>query len=230
MIFGLVMLTSPELEAAVRDLVAVHTHGATDVEHHIRQQARGVDTKTWIKAGVAAVAMPTHEVAAHHHGQEEEGGCSPLAIIMGALIGGVPESVVLGAAYTTFSALCTTLLVAVFMANLPEAMSSCAQLVRAKYTPEGRIFSLWLPLVLASEIPAMVGNIFLASASGEVVVFVAALAYGGIVWMLAPTMMPEAFEEGGAPVLLATITGFLAALVFTTIGMAHCRDRPFPAE
>ena len=52
--FGLVMLNSPALESAVRDLVAVHTHGAASVEHHIRQQARGVDTKTWVEVGVAA--------------------------------------------------------------------------------------------------------------------------------------------------------------------------------
>lgn len=218
--FGLVMLNSPALESAVRDLVAVHTHGAASVEHHIRQQARGVDTKTWVEAGVAAVAMPTHEEAAHHHGQEEEGGGSPLAIFMGVLLDGVPESVVLGAAYTTFSALNPTFLVAVFMANLPEAMSSSAQMVRAKYTP-GRIFTLWLSLVLASALAAVVGNLFLASASEEVVVFVEAFAGGGIMAMLAQTMMPEAFEEGGAPVGLATIIGFLAAFVFTTIEMAH---------
>ena len=55
----------------------------------------------------------------------------------------------------------------------------------------------------------------------EVVVFVEAFAGGGIMAMLAQTMMPEAFEEGGAPVGLATIIGFLAAFVFTTIEMAH---------
>ncbi len=217
--FGLVMLNSPALETAVRDLVAVHTHGTASVEHHIRQQSRGVDTKEWIAAGVAAVAMPTHEEAAHHHGEEEEAG-SPLAIFMGVLLDGVPESVVLGAAYTTFSALNPTFLVAVFMANLPEAMSSSAQMVRAKYTP-ARIFTLWLSLVLASAIAAVVGNLFLASASEEVVVFVEAFAGGGIMAMLAQTMMPEAFEEGGAPVGIATIVGFLAAFVFTTLEMAH---------
>lgn len=224
--FSVVMEASPVLRDAVADLVKVHTHGTFSIEHHLRQQTRDFDQKEWLAEGVAAVAMPTHEEAAHHakgeHGGEEvgEGGGSPLAIFAGALLDGVPESIVLGAAFTTFASLNPTFLVAVFMSNLPEAMASSAQMKRIGYTP-ARIFGLWGSLVVASAVAAMVGNLFLASASEEVVTFVEAFAGGGIMAMLAQTMMPEAYEEGGTLVGLATIVGFLAALMFTALELAH---------
>jgi len=177
--------------------------------------------------GVAAVAMPSHEEAAHHakgeHGKGEEGehgGGSPLAIFAGALLDGVPESIVLGAAFTTFATFNPTFLVAVFMSNLPEAMASSAQMKRIGYSP-ARIFGLWGSLVVASAVAALIGNLFLATASETWITFVEAFAGGGIMAMLAQTMMPEAYEEGGTLVGLATIAGFLAALFFTALALAH---------
>lgn len=221
--FNLVRANSPALESALNDIVAMHTHGGLSVEHLVRQSSRAVDEKEWIAAGVAAVAMPSHDDATHHASEgdgEEEGGGSPFAIFIGALLDGVPESIVLGAAFTTFATINPTFLVAVFISNLPEAMSSSAQMKRVGFTSL-RIFTLWGSLVVASAIAAMVGNLFLASASEELVTFVEAFAGGGIMAMLAQTMMPEAFEEGGAPVGMATIVGFLVAFIFTALEMAH---------
>jgi zinc transporter ZupT len=225
--FSVVMEASPILRDAVADLVKVHTHGTFGLEHHLRQQTRDFDQKEWLAEGVAAVAMPSHEEAAHHakgeHGKGEEGehgGGSPLAIFAGALLDGVPESIVLGAAFTTFATFNPTFLVAVFMSNLPEAMASSAQMKRIGYSP-ARIFGLWGSLVVASAVAALIGNLFLATASETWITFVEAFAGGGIMAMLAQTMMPEAYEEGGTLVGLATIAGFLAALFFTALELAH---------
>ncbi len=224
--FSAVMESSPILRDAVSDLVKVHTHGTFSIEHHLRQQTRDFNRKEWLAEGVAAVAMPTHEEAAHHakgqHGGAagEHGGGSPLAIFAGALLDGVPESIVLGAAFTSFATFNPTFLVAVFMSNLPEAMASSAQMKRIGYTP-ARIFGLWGSLVVASAVAALIGNMFLATASEQWITFVEAFAGGGIMAMLAQTMMPEAYEEGGTLVGLATIAGFLAALFFTALDLAH---------
>ena len=224
--FSVVMESSPILRDAVSDLVKVHTHGTFSIEHHLRQQTRDFNQKEWLAEGVAAVAMPTHEEAAHHakgqHGGAagEHGGGSPLAIFAGALLDGVPESIVLGAAFTSFATFNPTFLVAVFMSNLPEAMASSAQMKRIGYTP-ARIFGLWGSLVVASAVGALIGNMFLATASEQWITFVEAFAGGGIMAMLAQTMMPEAYEEGGTLVGLATIAGFLAALFFTALDLAH---------
>jgi ZIP family zinc transporter len=80
-----------------------------------------------------------------------------------------------------------------------------------------KIFSLWVLLIVAGSIAAALGNIFLIDAPHAVITVVEALAGGGILAMVASVMMPEAYEDGGAEVGLATIAGFLAAFFFTLI-------------
>lgn len=45
-----------------------------------------------------------------------------------------------------------------------------------------------------------------------------AFAAGAILTMLADTMMPEAFEEGGSKVGLLTVLGFVTALAVSSTG------------
>lgn len=139
-----------------------------------------------------------------------------MAIFIGALLDGIPESVVIGASFTTLAAFNPGFVVAVFMNNLPEAMSSAAGMRRTGFSTT-RIFSLWIGLMVASGIATAIGTIFLSGAPPTISVFVNAFAGGGILAMLAATMMPEAYEEGGAAVGIATIAGFLSAFLFTAL-------------
>ena len=176
--------------------------------------------------GIAGMAV-TPAISVYEHGAEgrlrdehraKGGGDAPVAIFLGALLDGIPESVVIGASFTTLAAFNPTFLVAVFLSNLPEAMSSAAGMQRAGFG-RGRIFGMWGGLVVASAAAAALGNVFLAAAPPTVLVLVEAIAGGGILAMLASTMMPEAFEHGGPSVGLATIAGFLSAFYFTTLGL-----------
>jgi CRP-like cAMP-binding protein len=209
--FNAVMAASPLLQSAVDELIMVHTHGNFNIDHHLRQQTRNFDQAKWLSAGVEAVHV-THEEAAHHESEESHG--SPLAIFMGVLLDGIPEAIVLGAAFTSWATFNPTFLAAVFMANVPEAWASSAHMKRSGYTPS-RIFYMWGGLVFACAVFSVVGNLFLATASPTTIVFVEAFAGGGVMAMVAQTMLPHAFEDGGAPVGMATIFGFLAAFVFT---------------
>jgi zinc transporter ZupT len=209
--FNSVMSQSPILQGAVDELVAVHTHGTFDIEHHLRQQTRDFDKQAWLKAGADSVHV-SHDEAAHHEAQEGHG--SPLAIFMGVLLDGVPEAIVLGAAFTSWATFNPTFLAAVFMANVPEAWASSAHMVRSGYS-SSRIVTLWSALVCACAVFSVIGHLFIATASPTTLVFVEAFAGGGVMAMVAQTMLPHAFEDGGAPIGMATIAGFLAAFVFT---------------
>ncbi|HEU5315966.1 MAG TPA: hypothetical protein VFX49_07635, partial [Chloroflexota bacterium] len=98
--------------------------------------------------------------------------------------------------------------------------SSAAGMKRAGFS-QARIFGLWGGLVVASAVAAALGNLFLAEASPTLITLVEAIAGGGILAMLASTMMPEAFEHGGPSVGLSTIAGFLSAFYFTTLELAN---------
>lgn len=147
---------------------------------------------------------------------ERHGSSAPMAIFLGALLDGIPESVVIGASFVSLATFHPSFVIAVFLNNLPEAMSSANGMLQCGFA-RARIFTLWGGLVVASMAAAALGNVFLAGASPTLLVFVNALAGGGILAMLASTMMPEAFEEGGPSVGLSTIAGFLAAFLFSAL-------------
>ena len=105
-----------------------------------------------------------------------------------------------------------TFLVAVFLSNLPEAVAGTTALLKAKFTI-GRVMLMWLGLAVGSALAGTLGYLGLHGASPAVVAFLGSLAGGGVVAMLAMTMMPEAYESGHAGVAPATIIGFLASLL-----------------
>ena len=108
------------------------------------------------------------------------------------------------------------LLAAVFMASLPESISSSVGMRQ-----EGRrrqyILGVWLVATAATTVAAIAGYALLGGLSANAISAILALAAGGILAMLADTMMPEAFENGGPFVALATAVGFVAAVLLSRI-------------
>lgn len=139
---------------------------------------------------------------------------APFAIFLGAMMDLIPESIVIGAGFVDFKSYSYTFLAAVFMANLPEAMASSQSMMMAGFT-KYKIFRLWFILILAGVVAAALGNMFLLTASPVIISLVEALAGGAILAMVASVMMPEAYEDGGSEVGLATIAGFVVAFFFT---------------
>jgi ZIP family zinc transporter len=139
-----------------------------------------------------------------------------MAIFLGAVLDGIPSSVVIGSSFISLAAFDPTFFIAVVIGNLPQAMSSAAGLRHAGFAV-ARIFAMWTLLTLASGAAGWLGNLLLASAPPTVNVFVEAIGGGAILAMLASTMMPEAFEDGGPSVGIATVIGFLAAFLFTAL-------------
>jgi zinc transporter, ZIP family len=135
---------------------------------------------------------------------------SAKAIVLGTVLDGIPESVVLGVSLLTGEGVSVAVLVAVFLSNLPEAMSASTGLARGG-AKRDRILLLWVVVALVSALASGAGYALLDTASPAILAFVQAFAAGAILTMLADTMMPEAFEYGGAVVGLITTLGFVVA-------------------
>ena len=101
-------------------------------------------------------------------------------------------------------------LVAVFLSNLPEGLSASENLAAAGL-PKARILGLWIVVVIASATAAAFGFGVLGEMGPRVVVLLNSFAAGAILAMLAESMIPEAYEEGGRAVGLATTLGFAIA-------------------
>ena len=139
------------------------------------------------------------------HGPEAPG--SGLAIVLGAALDGVPESVVLGLTISQGEGVGFAFLIAVFLSNLPEGIAGTAGLLSTGWT-RGRIIRLWLIVVAASAVASLLGATLLAETSGEVRALILGFAGGAILTMLADTLIPEAYEHAGKAAGLVTTLGF----------------------
>jgi zinc transporter, ZIP family len=146
----------------------------------------------------------------------EQSSGSPLAIVLGIVLDGIPESAVIGLTLLEGGAVSVAMLVAVFLSNLPEAIAATTGLRQSGWRPLV-VIELWVGVALVSALSALAGYAIFDGASPSVVAFVLAFAGGAILTMLADTMMPEAFAYGGKAVGLLTTLGFGVALWIVVI-------------
>src|SRR5512133_4331350 len=139
----------------------------------------------------------------------QEGG-SALSIVLGSVLDGIPESMVIGLTIFEGGAVGAAYLAAVFISNLPESISSTSGLVTSGWK-KARILWMWIAIALISGLASLAGYGLFHDSSPDTVAFVLAFAAGAILTMLADTMMPEAFEHGGKLVGVVTTLGFAVA-------------------
>ncbi|MEU7956121.1 ZIP family metal transporter [Micromonospora humida] len=145
---------------------------------------------------------------------EREQPGSGSAIAVGALLDGVPESVVIGASLLAGGPVSLVTVAAVFLSNVPEGLSSAAGMRRAGRSRR-YVFGLWTAIALVSGFAALLGNTLLGGAPPELLATITALAAGAILAMITDTMVPEAFEDAHLLVGLITVLGFLAAFALS---------------
>jgi ZIP family zinc transporter len=144
----------------------------------------------------------------------EQASGAPLAIVLGIVLDGIPESAVLGLTLLEGGAISVAMLAAVFISNLPEAVAATSGLVTAGWKGVN-VLGLWVGVMLVSALAALVGYALFDGASPSAIAFVLAFAGGAILTMLADTMMPEAFAHGGKLVGVFTTLGFATAFAIS---------------
>jgi zinc transporter, ZIP family len=147
-------------------------------------------------------------------GAQAEG--SPLAIVLGIVLDGIPESIVLGLTIVVSGSVSAAFLIAVALSNIPEAIAATSGLIRSGWSG-ARVLGLWTLVSVVSGAAALFGFAVFDNASSTLVAFVLAFAGGAILTMLADTMMPEAFDHAGAVVGVVATFGFGLAFVLSAL-------------
>jgi ZIP family zinc transporter len=148
-------------------------------------------------------------------GGDEANGGSGVAMFLGALLDGVPEAFILGITIAAGSGVSVAFVTAVFVSNIPQGVAGTSALQHAGYTTR-HIFWMWTALTVASAVAAALGFV-LADTTHVTGIIAEAFAAGAVLTMLADSMMPEAFENGGTMVGLATVLGYIVAAALTVL-------------
>ncbi|HYN37780.1 MAG TPA: hypothetical protein VES39_00845, partial [Rhodospirillales bacterium] len=146
-----------------------------------------------------------------HPSPAEAGGA---AIAVGALIDGIPESIVMGVSLIAGESISLVVVAAVFLSNIPEGLSSAAGMRHAGRSA-GYVFGLWGGIALVCGAASWLGFVAFSGFSSEVIAAVMAVAAGAILAMLVDTMIPEAFEVAHDFAGLITVLGFLVSFVLS---------------
>lgn len=147
---------------------------------------------------------------------EEEVEGSGLSIAVGTLVDAIPESIVIGLSFLEGGAVGLVAFSAIFMANLPEGLSSAAGMKKAGRSPR-YIFGLWGGIVVVSGISALVGYAVFQHFTLGVIAATSAVAAGAILAMLVDTMIPEAVKVTRNLTGIVAVVGFLLAYVISKL-------------
>lgn len=218
---------SPEFDQACRNLAQEHLQIIDRVHSSYHEQA-----SEWTKTAQDALKMGTdiptslelRRVKEEYHG-------APLAIWLGILIDGIPESFVIGSGLliplqiklaTTgdvrfLEVIPYTLIAGLFLSNLPEALSSSANMYRQGWSKR-KIFTMWFSLMVMTAFGAGLGFLLASELHHSWLVFAEGMAAGAMLTMIAAAMIPEAVHLGNASAVgFSTLVGFLSAILFKLI-------------
>jgi len=213
---------SPEFDEACRDLAGERMD---QLEQHLTSRLDAAvewtrSAASALRLGAEVPALAIRRAHADHKG-------SPLAVWLGILLDGIPESIVIGAGLFVViaahpagdslrfvHAIPYTLIAGLFLSNFPEALSSSANMLAAGWTKR-RVFLMWFALMVMTAVGAGLGYLLAGVLSETWLVFAEGVAAGAMLTMIAAAMIPEAAAHGKpSEVGLSTLAGFLAAILF----------------
>jgi ZIP family zinc transporter len=107
------------------------------------------------------------------------------------------------------------MIVAVFLSNIPEGLTSSTGLLADGWKKRS-VIGLWIVVVAMSSFSALLGYTVFADTSGATNAFILSFAGGAILTMLADTMIPEAYRDSGKLTGIIMVLGFCLAYAITT--------------
>jgi zinc transporter, ZIP family len=141
---------------------------------------------------------------------------SGLAIYIGTLMDAIPESIIIGISFLGNQSIQWVFIIAIFISNFPEALSSSIGLKLDQYSTR-KILILWGSVVVVSSLSSLLGYTLLQNAPESTEYIIGAFGAGGLLAMVSSTMLPEAFEEGGPVVGFISALGIILSYIFTNL-------------
>lgn len=171
---------------------------------------RGGGIPLAIGLALGAVTYFVGDLAIDRMGPTDERSDTGLALLLGAALDGIPESLIIGLTLGLGGSLEIAFFVSVAVSNLPEGFASAASQHRAGEATR-TILLRWLAIVVVSAVFGAIGFALYDSMSATAVAFTQAFAAGALLTLVIDTMVPEAFKDAGPTTGLIAVAGFAFA-------------------
>jgi ZIP family zinc transporter len=142
-----------------------------------------------------------------------EGGT---ALALGAFLDGIPEQLVLGINLAAGAGVGVSLLVAIFVSNLPESLGSADEMQQTGAS-RGAVLRLWLGVAAICTVATVAGYAIADGASGKFKAAIDGFAAGALLVMLIDSMIPDAHRDAGRWAGLVTVLGFALAAALSSV-------------
>jgi ZIP family zinc transporter len=149
-------------------------------------------------------------------GGEEDSG-SPLALLLGSVLDGVPESAVIGTTLLAGGEIGVAVLAAVFVSNLPEGIGGGDDMIKAGRS-RANVLSVWAAVTVVCGLSSALGYGILDGASGDAIAILQSFAAGGVLVLLVDELIPKANDEGPRWTGLVAVLGFAVATLLSSVG------------
>lgn len=166
-----------------------------------------VDLVIWLMVG-ALVFVGLDALVEKRFGEQ----AGALGIVLGAIIDGVPESVIFGIQIAGAAMISPAFLTAVMISNIPQAIAPSADLAQSGWK-WAKVAGMWAAVVLiagaAGAAAYLVGMMVPTDTGARISLFAA----GGLLAMLTTSLIPFSEERGGLITGIWAVAGFALSLL-----------------
>jgi zinc transporter, ZIP family len=139
-----------------------------------------------------------------------------IPMLLGIVLDGVPESIVIGLGIFEGGKVSLAMLIAVFISNLPEAIAGTTGMKSGGWKNRNILF-LWLFIAVVCALSTVAGFTFFSNASPVWLAFIQSFAGGAILMVLANSMIPESYEHGGKLTGIFMVLGFFISVAMVIL-------------
>ena len=179
------------------------------IAQDIAEGIGAVQGALWLLLG-AVIFVGGDYLVDKRFGGDGTGGA--LGIVLGAVVDGIPESVIFGIQVALGMPLSVAFLFSVAVSNIPQALAPSADLAKAGWS-RTKMAAVWGSVVLACGVAAAVGYMVAIRIADTNGMGMAALAAGGLLAMLTNSLIPFAYDRGGVGAGFGTVVGFAISLM-----------------
>jgi zinc transporter, ZIP family len=147
--------------------------------------------------------------------ESEGGGGLPLAL--GAVLDGVPESMVIGIGAALTGEIGIPLVIAAFIANIAESLAATPELESSGMSRQS-VLVIWVAILAASVITALIGYGVMASLAPNAGAMFNGFAAGAVLMVLSTSLIPEGYEKAKRVAGLLVVLGFAIGFSLEHLG------------